>query len=172
MISCPLIHNYIKIYKESLQPFSHQRIKYRICTACRHFLVITPKNCVGLIYCQAGMHRPLYILYAESNFLVLSPWSTKNISYTIFHQVTQYMNKTARVELANQVPENSSWEQSLSFAVTVRKKVFFMLTATACCIYEHYTQEHYAQECYYRKNCLAAKSLSIALHAPVGKGEK
>lgn len=44
------------------------------------------------------------------------------------------MNKTARVELANQVPENNSWEQSLLFAVTAREKVFFMLTATACCI--------------------------------------
>lgn len=77
------------------------------------------------------------------------------------------MNKTARVELANQVPENSSREQSLLFAVTVRKKVFFMLTAIACCIYEHYTQKHY-----YRKNCLAAKSLSIALQAPVAKSEK
>lgn len=112
----------------------------------------------------------LYILYAESNFLVLSPWCTKNISYTIFHRVTQYMNKTARVEPANQVPENSSWEQSPLFAVTIRKKVFFMLTATACCIYEHYTQEHYTQKCYYRKNCLAAKS--IAIQAPAGKGEK
>lgn len=79
------------------------------------------------------------------------------------------MNKTARVELANQVPENSSREQSLLFAVTVRKKVFFMLTAIACCIYEHYTQEHYTQKHYYRKNCLAAKSLSIALQAPVDK---
>lgn len=118
------------------------------------------------------MHIPLYILYAESNFLVLSPCCTKNISYTIFHRVTQYMNKTARVELANQVPENSSWEQSLLFAVTIRKKVFFMLTATACCIYEHYTQEHYTLKCYYRKNCLAAKSLPIAIQAPVGKGEK
>lgn len=115
---------------------------------------------------------PLYILYAESNFLVLSPWCTKNISYTISHQVTQYMNKTARVELANQAPENSSWEQSLLFAVARRKEVFFMLTATACCIYEHYTQAHYTQKCYDRKNCLAAKSLSIALQAPVGKGEK
>lgn len=118
------------------------------------------------------MHIPLYILYAESNFLVLSPWCTKNISYPIFHQVTQYINKTARVDLTNQVPENSSWEQSLLFEVTVRKKVFFVLTATACCIYEHYIQEHYAQKGYYRKNCLAAKSLSIALHAPIGKGEK
>lgn len=113
------------------------------------------------------MHIPLYILYAESNFLVLFPWCTKNISYTIFHRVTQYMNKTARVELANQVPEKSSWEQSLLFAVTVRKKVLFMLTATARCIYEHYTQEHY-----YRNNCLAAKSFSIALQAPVCKDEK
>lgn len=68
------------------------------------------------------------------------------------------MNKTARVELAKQAPENSSWEQSLLFAVAIRKEVFFMLTATACCIYEHYTQK-----CCYRKNCLAAKSLSIAL---------
>lgn len=68
------------------------------------------------------MHIPLYILYAESNFLVLSPWCTKNISYPIFHQVTQYINKTARVELTNQVPENSSWEQSLLFEVTVRKR--------------------------------------------------
>lgn len=82
------------------------------------------------------------------------------------------MNKTARVELANQAPENSSWEQSLLFAVTIRKKVLFVLTATAFCIYEHYTQEHYTQKCYYRRNCLAAKSLSIALQAPVGKGEK
>lgn len=82
------------------------------------------------------------------------------------------MNKTARVELANQVPKNSSWEQSLLFAVTVSKKVFFMLTATACCIYEHYTQEHHTQKCYYRNNSLAAKSLSIALQAPVCQGEK
>lgn len=82
------------------------------------------------------------------------------------------MNKTARVELANQVPENSSWEQSLLCAVTVRKKVFFMLTATACGIYEHYTQQHYTQQHFYRKKCLAAKSLSIALQAPIGKGEK
>lgn len=113
------------------------------------------------------MHIPLYILYAESNFLVLFPWCTKNISHTIFPRVTQYMNKTARVELANRVPENCSWEQSLLFVVTVRKKVFCMLTATACCIYEHYTQKHY-----YRNNSLLAKSLSIALQAPVCKGEK
>lgn len=89
------------------------------------------------------MHIPLYILYAESNFLVLSPRCTKNISYTICHRVTQYMNKTARVELANQALENSSWEQSLLFAEARREKVFFMLTETACCIYEHYTQKCY-----------------------------
>jgi len=53
------------------------------------------------------------------------------------------MNKTARVELANQVRRKQQcWEQSLIFAVTVRKtvrKVSFTLTATPCCMHERYS---------------------------------